>query len=159
MEIDVVQFEEMRRRQEQLYNSVGEVHCPVLQSNVAFNAKGIDHLKTKSWNRTRLIQDQYQRFKYLYLAPEIVRKSHTLQDYYETKRFERQKINSRWENRMVIVRYYGFIAILEKVRIKVIIKEVEGGNKFFWSIIPFWKVRKENNRTQKVFHEGDPEGL
>jgi hypothetical protein len=59
----------------------------------------------------------------------------------------------------VIVRYYGFIAILEKVRIKVIIKEVEGGNKFFWSIIPFWKVRKENNQTQKILHKGDPESL
>jgi hypothetical protein len=31
---------------------------------------------------------------------------------------------------------------LEK-RLKIVVREIEGGNKHFWSVIPFWKNNKE----------------
>ena len=58
------------------------------------------------------------------------------------------------------VKYYGFVAIVNfKVKIKIIIKEAESGQPFFWSVIPFWKIKKDpiTKQTKKVFHEGDPE--
>ena len=99
--------------------------------------------------------DQYIRLRLLKLAPQIISKSHTLQEFFETKRFEKQKINSRWENRLIQVVYYGFVAIINGARIKVIVKEVEGGSKFFWSIIPFWKNDKKNSQNKKILHAGD----
>lgn len=60
-----------------------------------------------------------------------------------------------------IVRYYGFVAITDNLRtkVKIIIKEIEGGKKFFWSIIPFWKAKKDeiNNQYKKILHNGDLE--
>jgi hypothetical protein len=120
-------------------------------------------LKFKGKNRARLVIDQYVRLKLLKLAPHIIEKSHTLQEFYETQKFEQQKINSRWENRLIKVTYYGFVAIVNQARIKIIIKQTEGGNKFFWSLIPFWKNNRKNSGNnnlpnKKILHAGDMEG-
>lgn len=140
----------------QSYNEIGEIFCPYLKCKVAFNSKGIEHLKFKEKNKPRPPQEQYLRFKLLPLAKYIIERSDTLQEYFETRRFEKQKINSRWERRMVEVFYYGFVAIVNGARIKIIVKEVRGGNKFFYSIIPFWKNGKKNCE-KKILHAGNME--
>jgi hypothetical protein len=63
---------------------------------------------------------------------------------------------------MVNVKFYGFVAITNMdsngmIRIKIIVKEIEGGEPYFWSIIPFWKCKKDPilEQTKKVFHDGD----
>lgn len=158
MEITSEKFARVKDNSEIFYKALSDVHCPYFNDVVAFNAKGLDHIKFKDWNKTRLIGDQYLRFKFLYLAPEIVKKSHTLQEFRSAKNFERQKINSRWERRMMEVKYYAFIAIMSDVRIKIIIKEIEGGKKIFWSICPYWKQKKKHDgKIKKVLHEGDLE--
>ena len=42
-----------------------------------------------------------------------------------------------------------------KVRVKVIVKQIDGGEKFFLSIIPFWGVDKKTGN--RVMHTGNPE--
>jgi len=51
--------------------------------------------------------------------------------------------------------YYEFIAILENIRVKVIIKEVGDEKKYFWSIIPFWGI--DTVAKKRILHGGDPE--
>lgn len=63
--------------------------------------------------------------------------------------------NSRWEKKLLLVSYYEFIAVMENVRVKVIVKYVEGGEKFFWSIIPFWRVNGEVGK--RILHSGNME--
>ena len=152
-------FEKVRREAEEQYQMLDDVLCPYLKTLVGFNAKGLDHIKMKSWNRARVTSDQYLRLKFLKWAPTIITLSHTLQEIKQTRSLERQKINSRWERRMISVTYYGFIAILHDVRVKVIVKEIEGSKPFFWSIIPFWKTRRDpiSGEIKKIFHEGDLE--
>ncbi|MDE2213412.1 MAG: hypothetical protein KGJ34_02690, partial [Patescibacteria group bacterium] len=99
--------------------------------------------------------EQYARLKLLYLAPQILKSSHTVQGIWRTKHFESQKTNSRWERVLKEVSYYEFVAVLDSVRVKVIIKEVVGGEKHFWSIIPFWRVDTQNGR--RLLHSGYPE--
>ena len=143
---------------EEEYRKIGEVFCPYLQGKVSFNAKGLDHIKFKDWDKARPVQDQYMRLRLLKIAPEILKKSHTLQEFFEKNRLERQKINSRWEMRMIHVKYYGFVSIVNTHRIKIIVKEIQGGSMFFWSLIPFWKTRKDTAGTnKKILHEGDLE--
>ncbi len=159
MEIDQEKFDKVKSEAEELYEKTDKVFCPYLKADVMFNAKGLDHIKFKGWNRTRSMLEQYMRFKLFPLAPDIIKDSHTLQEFYETNRLERQKVNSRWEQRMIKVRYYGFVAVIKNTRVKVIVKEVDGGSNFFWSIIPFWKSRKDefSNKIKKILHEGDLE--
>lgn len=95
------------------------------------------------------------RLRLIPLAAEIIKKSHTLQGISEVKHFEYEKRSSRWENILKQVVYYEFIAVIKKTRIRIIIKQISGGQKFFWSLIPFWKMNKNNNK--RVLHNGNPE--
>ncbi len=147
-------FNELKQNAENLYKNFGEVYCSYLQKKVIFNVKGLDHLKMKSWNHARNENDQLMRFKLLHFAPNIVKKSHTLQGIEHGNKFERIKINNRWENKMVYVRYYEFISIEGEYRMKVIIKQIGDAQPYFWSIVPHWK--QTNQRRKKMF-EGNPE--
>jgi len=159
MEVDQAKLEETKKEAEKFYKTIGEIYCPYFKNKVAFNVKGLDHIKLKEWNKARSAVDQYIRLKLLRLTPSVLKESYTLQEFYETSKFERQKINSRWEQRLVRVSYHGFVAIVNGTRIKIIIKQVEGGTRFFWSIIPFWKSKKDDfsNKIRKILHEGDLE--
>lgn len=65
---------------------------------------------------------------------------------FNTKGFERVKVDDKWIIAMKGVTHYEFIAVVEShqslIRLKVVIKQVDGGEKFFLSVIPFWKTNK-----------------
>lgn len=148
-------FAKIRNDAEEFYKTVDYVFCPYFGEKIVFNAKGLRHLKFKSDRQARPYTEQYPRLKLLHLSPEILKKSHTVQGVWEIKRFEDQKTNSRWEHILKNVIYYEFIAVLENVRVKVIVKEVLGGEKHFWSVIPFWGIDKI--ASKRILHSGDPE--
>lgn len=148
-------FEMVKETGETLYKSLTHVYCPYFKSPVIFNAAGLTHLKFKRHNKARLEQDQYMRFKLLYLAPLILSSSHTLQGMLEIKKFERIRMHNRTETVLKLVTYYEFIALIKRDRVKIIIKQIENGERFFWSIIPFWGM--DMNTSRRLFHEGVPE--
>ena len=148
-------FSKVKEETEKFYHSIRETRCPYFGENIVFNAKGLRHLKFKSDQKARTNEEQYTRLKLLKLAPEVLKKSHTIQGKLETKKFEEQKTNKRWEKILKEVVFYEFIAILENLRVKVIIKEVHGGVKYFWSVIPFWNIDKSSGR--RILSGGDPD--
>ena len=152
--VDIKKFEKIKKKAEEFYKSLSSVHCPYLGGEVNFNTKGLDHIKFKNWNRTRVRDDQYMRLKLVHLAPKVIKKSNTMQGYSETKEFERKKVNSRWERKLIPVSYYEFVAVLEGIRVRVIVRHVDGGQKHFWSIIPFWKMNKNNGK--RILYYGKP---
>ncbi len=152
---DSEDFIKIRNEAENFYKTIGSVFCPYLGEKIVFNIKGFKHLKFKSDKQARPYKDQYPRLRLLSLAPEVLKKSHTIQGIWKIKRLEAQKTNSRWEHIAKDVVYYEFIAVLENVRIKVILKEVSGGEKHFWSVIPFWGIDKINHK--RILYSGNPE--
>ncbi len=148
-------FIKIRDEAENFYKTIGFVYCPYFGEKIAFNAKGLKHLKFKSDRQARPYTEQYPRLKLLHLAPGVLKKSHTVQGIWKVKRFEAQKTNKRWEHVLKDVTYYEFIAVLKNVRVKVIVKEVWGGEKHFWSVIPFWGIDKE--ASKRILHSGDLE--
>ncbi|MBI5004070.1 hypothetical protein HZC00_03175 [Candidatus Kaiserbacteria bacterium] len=151
---EIENFDEVATRAEALYRSIEPVRCPYLDEVVHFNAHGLEHLKFKRRGKARSRHDQYMRFKLLHLVPEVLRLSRTLQGVWETKHFERVRVHSRTETTLQQVTFFEFIAIMEKKRVKVIVKQIENGERFFWSIIPFWGVDKE--RGQRKLYAGNP---
>lgn len=152
---DEQDFEKTRSEAESLYAEICKIRCPYFGEEISFNAKGLRHLKFKSDQQARSRQEQYARLKLLRFAPEVLKKSHTLQGILQIKRFEPQKTNNRWEHTIRNIVFYEFIAVLENIRMKVIVKEVVGGEKHFWSVIPFWEIDKEISR--RILHSGNPE--
>lgn len=148
-------FEKVRTDAESFYGTMGNVRCPYFGEDIVFNAKGLRHLKFKADQQARPHKDQYSRLKLIRYAPEVLKRSGTVQGIWSVRRFEEQKTNHRWERVMKDVLYYEFIAVLHSVRIKVIVKEVVGGERHFWSVIPFWRIDK--NTSRRILHSGDPE--
>jgi len=148
-------FDEVRIKGEELYKTLEPVQCPYFKEKVYFNAQGLEHLKFKQRNGARNRQDQYMRFKMLRFAPEVLRLSQTVQGIFHTKHLERVRINSRTDTIMKEVSYYEFVAVVEKVRVKVIVKQIENRQLLFWSIIPFWGINKDTK--QRKLYVGDPE--
>jgi len=160
MEISKEKFREVREKAEEFYNSLNKVHCPYLGKDVNFNSEGFEHVLFKSWNRGRSKVEQYIRLRLLPKVVEVIKKSHTLQEYNEENMFVRQKINSRWERRRKLVKYYVFIALFPEkgIRFKVICKQIEGGEPFFWSIYPSWRKKKNaSGEEKKIFYAGNLE--
>jgi hypothetical protein len=149
------QFDKIKSKSEELYKSIGEVYCPYFKEKVIFNAKGLEHLKFKSKNHARSQDDQYIRLKLLHLAPKILQLSGTIQGFSEQKIFELNRSNHRNEKNLVDVIYYEFVAVMEKVRVRIIIKRVGTAPKYFWSIIPHWKVDKVTGKRKMNY--GNPE--
>lgn len=148
-------FIRTKQRAEELYKTLGELHCPYFEEKVVFNTKGLEHLKFKKKNHARSREDQYIRLKHLHLAPEIIKLSKIVQGISHTKSFEIIRSNARTEIILKPVSYYEFIAIIEGVRVRIIIKQIENGPKYFWSIIPFWKMNKKT--LIRVMYHGNPE--
>jgi len=143
---DEEDFQKVKNKAESFYKTIGDTYCPYFKGKIVFNSKGLKHLKFRSNRKARPRKDQYSRFKLIYLAPEVLKQSYTLQGIWQTKKFENQKINSRWEKIFKDVTYYEFIAVIDNARMKVILKEVIGGQKYFLSIVPFWKINKTTGR-------------
>ena len=152
---EIENFEEVVAKGEKLYESLGTIYCPYFNEDVHFNVQGLEHLKFKHRGKARIRHDQYMRFKLLHLVPEIIRLSRSIQGIWETKHFERVRVHSRTDTILKPVTYYEFIAVLNNVRVKVVVKQVGGGQKFFWSLIPFWGINRETKRRK--LYGGNPE--
>jgi len=149
-----IEFEKVKNNAEKLYKTFNLVYCPYFAEKISFNAKGLRHLKFKSDQQARSNKDQYARLKLLYLSPQVLSKSHTLQGIWKTKRLESQKTGGGWKYLAKEVIFYEFIAVLENIRVKVIVKEIIGGEKHFWSVIPYWNIDKIGSK--RILHSGNP---
>lgn len=95
------------------------------------------------------------RFKILKLAQIVLGTTTTLQGIWKMKGFEKIRKHSRNELVLKEIEYSEFIAVIEEVRMKIIVKQIENGQRIFWSIIPYWGMNKSTN-TRKL-HSGYPE--
>lgn len=147
-------FDKIREKAEAEYKAIAEVYCPYFKEKIVFNDKGITHLKFKKDKVARERKDQYMRLKNIHIAPMVIKSSYTLQEAQVKKEFIEVNTNTRKEKVQKDVYYYAFVAIIRDgnfdKRVKVVIRQVTGGIKMFWSIIPYWKSNKELK-----LHNGD----
>jgi len=120
------------------YRKIGKVYNPYLRTNVIFNSKGFWHMIYTSRNNKRSEKNQMLRFNLLKKSAKIIALSHTLQEYEKSQKIE----------------YFGFIAIINDWKIKVIVKKAENGKPYFLSNIPNWRT---NYKRDRLLHKGDME--
>ena len=155
MRISEEKFIKEKSKGEKFYKNLDFIRCPYFEEKIFFNAKGLEHIKFKRKDHARSSEDQFIRFRLLHLAPQILKLSKTIQGISSGKVFELLRINNRNEFKMVDVQYFEFVAIIDNIRARIIIKQIENSPKYFWSIIPFWKVNKKNGNRK--IHNGKPE--
>ena len=120
------------------YKAVRQVRCPYLKQKVAFTGRGFWHIIYSARNNKRDLKTQQLRFRLLPLAVKVISLTATLQ---ELEILKKQRVT-----------YYGFIAIVDGWKIKVIVKKVGNGKPYFYSVIPNWVT---NRKRDKLLHKGD----
>ena len=161
MEIPQDKLAAMKKKAEAEYLHIGSVYCPYLDDNVHFSTEGFEHLLFRNKGRARRSAEQYTRLRLLPLAVEVIRKSHTLQETDRQVIVVRQKLGGKWNSSPRWTTFYVFIALIRpNIRIKVIVREVDGGQKHFYSLFPSWKVSTgADGQRRKSFYSENPADL
>jgi hypothetical protein len=103
------------------YMEIGKVFCPYLNTEIQLTAKGFNHLIHKGRYK-RKHNEILKRLESIKLISLIIVKSGTLQEY--------ENINTE---------YFGFIAIVDSKKYKVIVLKNNEGIYKFISIIPKYR--------------------
>lgn len=85
--IDIDNFDEIKKKAEELYELIGSLHCPYFKDLIHFNTQGLEHLTFKRREVKREVPDQFMRYKLLHLVPAVLGTTTTLQRRSSTKHF------------------------------------------------------------------------
>ena len=129
---------EYRIQIKKLFQKNQKIDCPAFTGDtVILNAKGINHLIYKG-NRSRREKSRIEtNIRLLPRAIEILKKSTFWQ---EESHYIREK---------TLYKFWAFEAVVNKRRVKVIIRQVNKGKKHFWSVIPAWRRPVRDFKRQK----------
>jgi hypothetical protein len=157
MDIDSEQFEQRKAKAKQLYDSKRTIFNPYLNCEVVLNSDGFHHLQFSA-RHERTKKEQLLKFSLLPLALETMRRAGTLQEYRKLLR-PIGKTSSRGEIVLKHVEYWGFVAILERqerqLKVRTVLRRVGDGNITFWSVMPYNKFRRGEQRLSTEGIEDD----
>ena len=138
---DISNYDKIREDAHNFYQKIGAIRCPALNNElVHFIAEGFNHLIYKGKRRERSKNDQITKFKLLPKAKNLIGLATTYQEYDESITEVRKKRFKKIVQETATVRYWGFVAILNNFRIKVIVRQIGNGQRHFWSVIPAWRT-------------------
>ncbi len=123
------------------YKSIDRVYCPYFKDYIHFTDAGFDHIRFKNKHTVRTSKDMNMRLRLLPIAIKIIGNSHTLQNKTYRQRFENRYVNGRKETAIQQVTYYELTAMLDEIRLKIVIKQTERTEKIFLSVIPLFKQK------------------
>ena len=143
MKIDEEKLNNLQIQIKEDYDAIGVIRCPFFGEDIRFTSEGFQHLLFKGATKLKKRDKptQWMRLKLFKLTPKLLRQTKTVQEYHLQKQFITVKHHKRKEKILKNVEYWGFIAIIDARKIKVVIKQVGNGDKKFWSIIPNWRTR------------------
>lgn len=130
-----------------IFSKTKHVSCPAFGGEkVYFNAKGANHLIYKG-NRSRRDKDRIK--VNVRLLPHAIKLLKHSTFWQEESYYIRNKTKYK---------FWAFEAVIEKRRIKAIVRQVGKGRKHFWSVIPAWRrdkfgiinAKKRNLEAEKV---------
>jgi len=136
---DISNYDKIREDAHGFYQKIGAIRCHALNNEVVhFTAEGLNHLIYKSSRSERNRNDQITKFKLLSKAKTIIEITTTYQEYDESLTTVRRKRFKKIVQESATVKYWGFVAIIQNFRVKVIVRQIGNGQRHFWSVIPAW---------------------
>jgi hypothetical protein len=110
------------------YKKIGFVKCPAFNNErVYFTRHGFHHLIRKG-KRLRKIDEQIKRLGLLKYAPLIISSSKGFKDFNKNKELNNEKIKKSAD-------FWSLSQIFNKIEIIVVIRQIKGSNKHFFSIM------------------------
>ncbi|OGG69125.1 hypothetical protein A3F27_03395 [Candidatus Kaiserbacteria bacterium RIFCSPHIGHO2_12_FULL_53_13] len=139
---EVLRYIEIKEEARKLYGSFKPVKCPALgNQQVSFPSEGFNHLIYRIPKQERHPRVQIMRFELLTKARQLLERTNTVQEYED---YLDQVIGWKYKKKQLIntkIRDWGFVAIINGYRIKVVVRQVGAGEKQFLSVIPAWSTK------------------
>lgn len=139
-------YQELLDSTKHLIKTQSSVICPALNKEVIFNQKGYRHILYKKGRHLRDKESQIMRLKLFPYAIQLIKLTTTIQEHF----IELDNITQKETE------YWGFIAILDAHKVKVIVKRQGNGIPHFWSIIPAWVTNLKRDGRYISMMKGDP---
>ena len=134
-------FNGRKEKAKSIYDAQKVVYNPYLQSEIILNSDGFHHLQFSA-RRERDKNEQLLKFRLLPLAISVIKNSGTLQEHRKGFIAIGKKAKDGFA-RTKEVEYWGFVAIVGELKIKIrtILRRVGDGNITFWSVMPDSKLK------------------
>lgn len=113
------EFEKLKKELEEFYSAIEFIKCPALNAKIYLTSEGFNHLRY-SKKKARSIVDQVAKFKLLKRAKMLLEQTTTIQEYSERDEEIHKKRHKKVSKEWSVVGYWGFIAIINGVRLKVV---------------------------------------
>ena len=150
-------YAEIRKNAAKLYGTFGIIDCPALGQPVQFTSEGFNHLVYEAPKKERDKRAQILRFDMLEKAKFILETSTTYQEYDEEIVYKKVNRHGFWVPMNVVIRCWGFVAIVRKFRVKVVVKQEGNGAISFLSVAPAWFTKQY--RDIKIIETSTGKGL
>lgn len=154
----VKDYAEIKKMAAELYATFGSILSPALgDQRIYFTSEGFNHLVYKAPKKSRDERVQILRFDMLGKAKFILENSTLYQEYDEDIVNKKVNRSGKWVNRNVVIRCWGFVAIVRKFRIKVVVRQEGNGKIVFQSVMPAWFTKQY--RDIKLIQTSTGKGL
>lgn len=150
-------YAEIRKRSKELYDAFNKVFSPALGQHIHFTSNGFNHLVYKNAKKERDERIQILRFDLLEKAKTVLERSTTYQEFEEDIEYTRVNRHGKYQSVNLLVKYWGFVAVIEKFRIKVVVRQFGNSKAEFYSVIPAWITRQYRN--MKIINNSTGSGL
>ena len=150
-------YQEIRKDSKELYDAFGKVFSPALGQHIHFTSNGFNHLIYSGAKKERDKRTQILRFDLLERAKIILERSTTYQEYEEDIEYTRVNRYGKYVSVNLVVKYWGFVSIIDKLRIKVVARQIGNSKIEFYSVIPAWFTKQYRN--MKIFNSSTGNGL
>ncbi|MFH0770793.1 MAG: hypothetical protein V1926_05485 [Candidatus Peregrinibacteria bacterium] len=137
-----------------------KIQSPVL-GTVHLNSDGFLHLVygDKHHKQKRDWKNQLKRFHLVTYTRRIIEGMGFYQEFLEQYQTVMVKEQKHEVPASKLVKYWGFVAVIDnRIRVKIILRQVGNGNIHFWSVIPFWKTKYYKDIQLTDLSTGDLEG-
>ncbi len=122
----------------EIYDKIGGVYCPCLNSEVVFNAQGFHHMEYDGGGTARLLKERIFKLKLIPLAVPVLKCAEKIDEYKKDKQPKNRKKGAVQKD----VEFWSLVANVGKnrdVKVKVVLKRTGNGKIIFWSIMKLKK--------------------
>jgi hypothetical protein len=147
MAISEKDYEKVKVKTYEQYVQMKPVYCPFLKTKVKFTGKGFWHIVYRSQGKKRDESAQMLRFRLLRKAATLIQLTSTIQEFDSYTGEMPMKDHGKRILKVITVEFYGFIAIVDGWKIKVIVRKDGNGDPYYWSVIPNWVTNKKRDIT------------
>jgi hypothetical protein len=133
-------YKAAKEKAKEFYGTIGTIFCRALDSNIVFNRTGFDHLVQKE-RRMRPKSEQKRRFALLPFAKNIL-ETHNGDITYKYRNYPQEKVGDTDTTHM---HFWALTARQNEKLIKIVIRQLDGGEKHFFSI---FEVNKKSTRKR-----------